>query len=169
MTNIKVGIILLAVGFAGYVFQVLITNYIGLYLFKYFSTKVLRWNSNQNPFYLMMAIGFLIIALDAKFKNYFINYLSSLSMFVYLIHENYLFRNYTRPYLWHFLYLNYGYEHVVLLDLGLSLVLYVISIILASLFKETIGKIVNKVSNSLYIIVSKMYRFIEKFIIEKIY
>ena len=169
MTNKKVGRVLLIISFIGYVCQVLVTNYLGLYFFNFLSTRVLRWNLNCNLFYLMIAIGSLIIVVDAKFKNRFINYLSSLSMHVYLIHENYLFRTYTRPYFWQFLYLNYDYAHVVLLDLGMSLALYIISSIFASLFKETIGKIINRVSNSLYEIVGKIYCFIEKIIIEKIH
>ena len=57
----------------------------------------------------------------------------------------------------------------MLLDLGMSLALYIISSIFASLFKETIEKIINRVSNSLYEIVGKIYYFIEKTIIEKIH
>ena len=161
MASTKVGITLIIIGVAGYIAQVVVTNYVGLNLISAFSDKVLRWNKNCCPFYIMIGIGSLIIALHGKYKVRFINYLSSLSMFIYLIHENYLFRKYTRPAIWQFLYKNYGYSHVVLLDLAYSMILFLVTAIVSAIYKETIQRLVTKISHRLYLKIAKLYSKIE--------
>ena len=57
MTSLKVGKTLLALGIAGYIAQVVVTNYVGLYWFNTFFNKVLWWHSSCCPFYIMIAIA----------------------------------------------------------------------------------------------------------------
>ena len=161
MASTKVGTVLIVIGIIGYIAQVVVTNYVGLNLISYFSDKVLRWNKNCCPFYIMIGIGSLIIALHGKYKVRFINYISGLSMFIYLIHENYLFRGYTRPAIWQFLYENYGYSHVVLLDLAYSMILFLVTAIVSAIYKETIQRLVTKISHRLYLKIAKLYSKIE--------
>ena len=157
MSNIKLGFILLLAGVLGYIAQVVITNYVGLHLISAFSTKVLHWNSNCCPFFLMIAIGSMVIALQATYRIRIINYISGLSMFVYLIHENYLFRCYTRPAIWQYLYNNYGYIYVVMLDIVFAVVLFVLSAAVSLIYKETLQRFVTKVSNKLFSILVMVY------------
>lgn len=166
MANINVGVVLLLVGILGYVAQVVVTNYVGLYLISAFSDKVLHWNTNCCPFYLMIAIGSMIIALQAAYRVRVINYLSGLSMFVYLIHENYLFRSYTRPAIWQYLYLNYGYDHVVMLDLAFAVVLFLLSIVVSAVYKETLQRLVMKASNKLFSVLEMLYGRMENIIMQ---
>lgn len=166
MANIKVGVALLLVGILEYIAQVVVTNYVGLYLINAFSDKVLRWNTNCCPFYLMIAIGSMIIALQAAYRVRVINYISGLSMFVYLIHENYLFRNYTRPAIWQYLYLNYGYAHVVMLDLAFAVVLFLLSIVVSAVYKETLQRLVVKASNKLFSVLEMLYGRMENIIMQ---
>ena len=100
----------------------------------------------------MIALGSMIIALQATYRIKIINYISGLSMFVYLFHENYLFRSYTRPAIWQYLYMNYGYAHVVIL----------VSII----YKETLYRFVVKASNRLYSILTRIYAYAERLIMK---
>ncbi len=166
MKNIKIGTGLLIVGITGYIAQVVVTNYVGLYFIGALAGKVLRWNSNCSPFYIMIAIGAIIVATQIEFKKHIINYVSSLTMFIYLIHENYLFRTYTRPTIWQYLYEYYGYEYVVLLDMGYVIVLFLTSVIVSAVYKETIQKIVIVISNGLYTNVSCLYRRFEESILK---
>lgn len=57
MTSLKVGKTLLALEIAGYIAQVVVTNYVGLYWFNTFFNKVLWWHSSCCPFYIMIAIA----------------------------------------------------------------------------------------------------------------
>ena len=166
MANTKFGFTLLFVGILGYIAQVVVTNYVGLYLIGAFSDKVLRWNNNCCPFYLMIATGSMIIALQATYRIRIINYISGLSMFVYLIHENYLFRRYTRPAIWQYLYLNYGYAHVVILDIAFAVVLFLLSLVVSAIYKETLQRLVAKVSNKLFSILAMIYGCVECMILK---
>lgn len=166
MANIKLGFALLLVGILGYIAQVVITNYVGMYLINAFSSKVLRWNNNCCPFFLMIAIGSVIVALQATYRSKIINYISGLSMFIYLIHENYLFRRYTRPAIWQYLYRNYGYSHVVMLDIAFAVILFLLSVVVSSIYKETLQRFVIKISNKLFLILARIYNYIENLIMK---
>ena len=161
----KFGVMLLAIGILGYIAQVVVTNYVGLYLIGAFSDKVLRWNSHSCPFYIMIAIGSLIIALQVKYKNKVINYISGLTIFVYLFHENYLFRRFIRPAIWRYLYINYGYSHVLILDITFSIVLFIATLVVSCIYKETIQKIAMKFSDRVYPFVTELYGRVEKFLL----
>ena len=103
----------------------------------------------------------MIIALQATYKIRVINYVSGLSMFVYLIHENILFRTYTRSAIWQYLYKNYGYSHVVILDLVFSILLFIVAVIVSAIYKETVQRLVMCASNRLYSIIMRIYKYIE--------
>ena len=166
MSNIKFGIILLTVGIIGSVAQIVVTNYVGLYLINAFSNKVLHWSSNCCPFFIMIAIGSVIIVQKSNYKVKFINCISGLSMYVYLFHENYLFRTYTRPAIWKHLYENYGCSHVVLLDFICAIILFVVSVIVSFVYKETLQRFVMFVSNKLYSGLVRAYNRIEHFMLK---
>lgn len=166
MTSLKVGKTLLALGIAGYIAQVVVTNYVGLYWFNTFFNKVLWWHSSCCPFYIMIAIGSIIIALQAEFKSPFVNYVSGLSMLIYLIHENKLFRTYTRPVIWQCLYVKYGHSHIVLQDLVFAFVLFLVSAIISAIYKETVQRLVAKISSKLYVLVSRFYARLECIILK---
>ena len=166
VTSTKIGAILIVVGIIGYIAQVVVTNYVGLYLFSFLSEKVMHWNCGNCPFYIMIALGSLIIASKYDLKSKFINYISSLSMLIYLIHENYLFRNYTRPLIWEYLYKTYTFNHIVLLDLAFAFVLFIVVVIISALYKETIQKLVTKISNKIYPHICNIYSKIENIILE---
>lgn len=166
MSNIKVGYCLVLTGIIGYVAQVIVTNYVGLYFIGALSDKVLYWNGNCCPFYIMIAIGSLIIALQATYKIGFINYISGLTMFIYLFHENYLFRRYTRPAIWQYIYKNYGYTYVVILDFTFAIILFLLSVIVSAIYKETLQRLVMKASHKLYVIVVRIYNRMECLIIK---
>ena len=165
VTSKRIGVILIVVGIIGYIGQVVITNYVGLYLFSFFSNKVLYWNTNYCPFHIMIALGSLIVALKSNFESKCINYIASLSMLAYLIHENILFRTYTRPLIWEYLYRTYTFDYVVLLDLVYAFVLFIIVVIISALYKETIQKLVTKVSNKIYPHICNIYSKIENIIL----
>ena len=87
-------------------------------------------------------------------------------MFVYLFHENYLFRSYTRPAIWQYLYMNYGYAHVVILDIAFAVVLFLFSIVVSIIYKETLYRFVVKASNRLYSILTRIYAYAERLIMK---
>ena len=165
MNNLKTGYILLFVGILGVIGQVVVTNYVGLYVLNSFADKVLHWNNDCCPFYLMIAIGGIIISMQSKISSHFVNYISGLSLFVYLIHENILIRTYVRPKIWHWIFLNYGYSKMLMWDFLLSLLIFIFSILISAIYKETVQKKVIFASDFIYGFLEKFYKRIEKIII----
>lgn len=150
MSNIKTGICLVIIGTVGSIMQVLITNYVGVFWLDVMSDKILRWNSDNCPFFLLIAIGALILSSQIKWKSRTINTISKLSIFVYLVHENILFRTYSRPMIWSALLSEWGVSNIVICDLIFSICLFIASLIVAFIYNATIQKVVIRVSNLLY-------------------
>ena len=85
--DIKANWILFGCSTAILLSAILLTNLIGLHI-VYFSMNVFHWVSNNNICIILMSISLLNIARQAHFVNKAINYISKLSMLVYIIHEN---------------------------------------------------------------------------------
>lgn len=57
MQSLKVRIVTLGIGILGYIAQVVVTNSTGLPWLNTFYDDVIRWNGNNNPFYIFFAIS----------------------------------------------------------------------------------------------------------------
>lgn len=162
LSNIRLGYALIAAGLFVYVAQVVVTNYLGLYVIGSLSDKVLMWASNCSPFNIMIAVGAMIVASRADLKSKMVTRLSGLSMLVYLIHENYLLRYTARPTVWQWLYTTVGYSYVVWLALGFSLVLLVASAAVALAFQVTLQPVVVSLANRLFGRIAAVYSQVER-------
>lgn len=161
-SNKKVNIILLSFGMAGHLGIILLTNFLGLKI-NFFSDKLLRWSSNCNPFIIFSVIALLNIARSVNFENRFINHISRLSLIIYIMHENIILRTYYRPYVINYIYENYGYNHILLWVLLLSVVIFVGSAIISIIYEITLRQIVNRLSQKLYGICSVVWQKFEIF------
>jgi len=162
--NTKINLILLVVGVIGYIGEVLVTNALGLHI-SFFAEKLLRWNTNCNPFGIIFSIGALNLFRRMNFKSSLINYISSLSMLIYLIHENILFRTYYRPAIWQWIYINLGYDKILLYTSIYVILLFIIAAVISAVYKETIQKFVYRLSNCMYNAFSKIWQTIEKVVL----
>lgn len=109
----KINLIILVVAIICIVIELLGTNYLGLKIEK-LSDKVQHWNKNCSIFNIMIAFSLLNLFRRCTFKLNIINYLSSLSLIVYLIHQNYIYLIYGRTYIWQMIYEHLGYEKIAL-------------------------------------------------------
>lgn len=158
--NIRVNILMLGIGFAGNTGIVLLTNFLGL-KFGIFSDCLLRWNSNDNPFLLLAAVSMLNIAKYVHFENRIVNYISGLSLLIYLFHENLLLRTFYRPLMWNYVYNQFGYENILVWMFALVAIVFGFGLIASMIYERTIQKIVTIVCNWLYPILQKYYKRIE--------
>lgn len=133
----------------------LFTNYLGLHI-NIFADKVTHWGGNS-PFLLMIAISLFNLFNKIDFRNKWINEISGLSLLVYIIHENLLFRTYVRPQIWTYIYHSFGYENVVLWDLLYAGALFVLSILAATIYKILIQKWLYKITNTVSDKIIKLY------------
>lgn len=158
--NIKINLTFMGIGILGNCGMVLLTNYMGLRIGA-LSNMLLRWAVNCSPFTILMAIGMLNVARNIHFKSKVINYISSLSMLIYIIHENYLLRMYYRPLLWRRIYTYNGHKDLVLWTFITIAIVFGFGVVASIIYKNTIQKIVTKITNAIYPLLYKKYRKIE--------
>ena len=147
--NKKKNLILLFIGIAGQIGGMIITNIAGNH-FSMFSSKLSHWMINVSPFVILIAVSSLNFAKEFKFKNKTINYISSLSLLVYIIHENYFARRYFRPFVMLKIYERFGYDYIVFWVLAFAIVLFLVTLIIASTYTLILKKPVTFISNKIY-------------------
>uniref|UniRef100_UPI00402846E0 hypothetical protein n=1 Tax=Gemmiger formicilis TaxID=745368 RepID=UPI00402846E0 len=114
----------------------------------------------------MAAFGLFNIFRNIEFSNRVINYISKLSLFIYLIHENMLLRTYYRPMLWHEVYNRFGYSYVLMWLLILAVGVFTFGLIMSILYEKTIGKGVEKATDSLLPLLRKLYAKYEMLVMQ---
>lgn len=148
LDSIRLNSILLAVCMIGLLAQVSITNFIHLH--SYTAGKMFHWAANNNPFLFLAAFSMLQIARKWKWKNAVVNYISGLSLLLYIFHENLVLRTYIRPKLLNYIYLQYGYSHVVAWVVLLALGIFAVSIVITAVYREVFQKYVKAAGNMLF-------------------
>lgn len=78
------------------------------------------------------------------------NWLSGLSLLIYIIHENILVRSYLRPYIFQRIYLRFGYGHIVLWVLLLAGFYFVCTAIAGAVYQSTLQKLLHRISDIVY-------------------
>lgn len=114
------------------------------------SGKMLHWDVNSNLFILLLSIGMFNLARRKTFHNRFINYISSLSLLMYIIHENLLLRTYFRPRLWIYTYKHFGYSHVLGWVFVWATLIFLFAVLAAMVYRLILGKGVSAISSRLY-------------------
>jgi len=163
--NKKRNVLFIILGLIAIILQVVLTNFVGL-KFGIFVDKVFRWHSYANPFYWIVGICCFFIALNANFYSNFINKVAELSLYAYLLHENFLFRRYTRPAIWNYLLTQYGANNIVLIAFIYAILLYIVVLVVSKIYKLTIEKVVNKISTMIYQKLRNCYFAIENKIVK---
>ena len=164
--NTKANIIVAAIGTLGFILLQVFSNYISLLIPSLSEKILLRWRSGNNPFLIIMVIGIFNIFNNLSINSRLINKISSCSMYIYLIHENILFRSLTRVRIEKELFDLYGFNHIFEIILFLSLILFVVSLIVSIIYKNTISKVTSKVSQILSITIENAIEKASTFVIE---
>ena len=163
--SVKFNIFMFGVGFVGNIGVVCLTNFLGLH-FEVFSNQLLRWNTNCSPFLLLIAISMLNLARSTRFKNNIVNYISSLSLLIYIIHENLLLRTFYRPQMWNYVYNQFGYKYILIWTFVLVVIVFSFGLITSIIYRNTIEKIVTIICDWLYQILQKIYKKFESNILK---
>ncbi len=132
------------------------TSYLG-FRYEFLSTRVLHWGGNGSPFLLIAALSLFNLLYNTNFKNRAVNYVSSLSMLVYLFHEQYIIQIYVRPYIYIYIRENTTYSNFVLMDLLLAVALFLITLAVSMLYRAVLQPLVDKASDKLLAVIKKVY------------
>lgn len=115
-------------------------------MFSYFS-KYDLWKAGTKRTYLLMVmvvLSLFYIFKKMKFANVFINEMASLVMLVYIIHENYYFKEYGEKLLGNNL-ITVGYFERHLYLIIFTIVYYIISFVLAFLYSKIKSNIMKRI------------------------
>lgn len=138
--NTKFNLILLFSSAIALLIILVAINYMGL-KWDFFNDKIFYLNTNANPFLIVISFALFQLFRKIKGQNRFVNYLSSLSLFIYLLHENTLVKTYLRPKVWQWIYVNIGYQYLAVEIIVYTLLLFFVSAIVAALYKVSIGRL----------------------------
>jgi len=123
------------------------------------------WDKTGNPLIVLIAITSFNLAFNGRLKNAVVNYISILSMLIYLIHENLIVRNYVRPMIWKIIYEQFEGVNIVLADLIFSCGLFLVALIIGALYKQVLQKYVYLISDFLSSKISLIYSKLETVIL----
>ena len=108
--------------------------------------------------FVPMIFGLFGLFLRMSFVKTSINYLSSLSLFIYCIHENYLVRSSIRPRFYSYCFSRFGSSYYWCYIIVLWLTVVILSFISAMIYKATVHRFTKFFSSILY---DKYHNFVE--------
>lgn len=146
--NIKQNILVTIVSSILIIVLALLLNTLGNNV-EFLHDKALKLYNMSNPLVLLLSFSLFNIFKEMKFINKTINYISSLSMLIYVIHENLLVRTYIRPLIYVEIFNKFGHNMLVLQVFCLVILIFVTSIIASILYKASIQKVTKKISDSI--------------------
>lgn len=142
-------LILLAVGVFGFILWLGGTDIRGLKNDDY-SQTLLMWWTDSNPFHLMTAIALFNLFKKFKFVNKGINLISSVTLYIYLIHENILFRQYSAQPIWRMMIDRFTVKHVLAEEILFAVLLFTAATLLSLFYKFTFGRFTAFLSGKIY-------------------
>lgn len=147
--NTKVNVVSLIIGLTGQALCTCAINFMGL-KWDMFDGKLLYFNYGGSPFVILTALAAFNLFRKIPFKSRFVNYISGLSLLIYLIHENIIIAWHYRPYIFIYIYEHFGYSHIMLWLFAATLCYFIAAIIVAFIYRQTIERLVRIVSDKAY-------------------
>lgn len=145
-----------------YIVAIVLLNIAGIRI-TFLNSQMLHFVKTENILFLVFAFSLFNLFRSKSFVNKGINNLSKLTLYIYVIHENYLFRTYIRPYFFVFIKEHLGYDLLPLWIILSAILLFTVSAILSWIYKVTLHKLVVKFADKTYEKLRSVYnRFMEK-------
>lgn len=121
---------------------------------EYFSEKMLAMANIYNPLILLISISIFNMANTTSFYIKGINKISSLTMLIYLIHDNMLIREYGKSAYWTYIKNIFTYRNVAKISFITAIVVFLACMIIAGIYKNTIEKLVKWICDKIYKVLS---------------
>lgn len=157
----KANIKLFLTAFACNITLILITNFVGLRL-SAFKVDMNHWINISSPFLIAMGAALFNLMRNVHFSSRVINYVSGLSLLIYIIHENVIVRTCLRAYIWHCVYNRFGFDHLFLIIFIYTAALFAASLVAAAVYRLTLERLVIKAADKVTPLLSKAYCKIEE-------
>ena len=158
--NFAVFIIGMVILFSFYLGFILLAKHIDFFSNFYFFSML-------SPLQLVPLIALFNLFCNMKFNNRIISYLSTCSLFVYVIHENFLLRSITRPYYYEHMFSSYGDSYAIVYMVSCALFMFFVGFILSVIYKESVHRLTKKLSHFLYLFGKKVYHLFYYFVFKE--
>lgn len=158
--NIRANVITLLIGLAGQAFMICMINLAGLRFFT-FDGRLQYYNYGGSPFIILLAISALNLALHSQLKSRIINYISGMSLLIYIIHENIILRTYYRPLIFVYIHEHFGYDHILLWLLAVTTAVFLAAVICAFIYRQTLERLVRPISYKIYSWLERFWHWLE--------
>ena len=159
--SLSVNVAVMAVSFLCFIGSVVMMNAL-CRRFSFFTGQILHWNADNNPFLFVLAFSMLQVARHMKFRNIAVNYISGLSMLIYILHENLILRTYFRPQIINEIYARFGYDHIAGRVVCVALVLFVACVIVTALYRAALQKQVKAAGNAVFSDLRRLWLAVEQ-------
>ncbi len=153
-TDKRANYIMLAVSAAFALAMVLLTNFLGMRI-SIFSGMLQRWNVFINPFFVMISLSMFNLAKSHDFKNKAVNYISGMSLLIYIIHNNRLLMEKIKTSFFGWVYTTYSYSAELLWVVVFGIILFAGSLAAGFVYKATLQKAVVKFCDFVYVPMKK--------------
>ena len=144
-TSKKLNVILCVVSAVLYVVLRLAVNYLGLKI-DFLHDRMYGYFHIHSPILIVFSLTLFNLANMQNWRNRFVNYLSSLSLLIYIIHHNNLFAEYIQPKWYSFFLENTGDNYFFASVLTLAAIYFAGSVLLATAYRYSIEIAVKKLS-----------------------
>ncbi len=145
-TNMKKNVYLFIISSLFILLSYLALNWLVLNI-GHWQNKIIHFNTLSNPFILLSAISIFNISNNFKERNIkVINYISSITLLIYIIHENILLLRYIRPLYYIIIYNTFGYNYIIVWLLLFAFLWFGISLIISIFYEKSINKLIEKIS-----------------------
>lgn len=146
--NVRFNLYVLLISSICFFISFFILELLGQHL-EIFSTKMLFLARNDNIFLLFIAFSLFNLFKSLKFSSRIINIVASTSLIVYVTHENIIFRQMIRPFIFTYLHDTYGYDSIVVWVILLAIILFILTFCIAMMYKLSVQRITTKLANYL--------------------
>lgn len=144
----KANLCLFLVGSLGMIAIVFLLEVAGQHI-GFFADKIMHFDIDGDPLLFLSAIGLFNLVRMRPFVNAKVNRVAALMLFVYLIHENIMVRNYLRPWIWNLIYQGLGFDLLLVWLAVFSIGLFAAALVTALAYKGTFGNLVDKMLPSM--------------------
>lgn len=107
--------------------------------------KVMHFNDIKNPLIFVISFSIFILVKDLKIESKKINYVSSLTTVIYLIHANDIYLSYTQSDLLYSVILGLNNLNIVCVVLLFALFVFLVCLIFSIVYKLTLEKLVKRI------------------------
>lgn len=157
ISNVKRNVIILFLSsFTLFVF-VIILNLLGLNI-SMLSNKMQYFTNIKNPIVFLVSMSIFNIFRSIKIKSTIVQKISSTTLLLYIIHDNYLIREYVRSDWFKYIYNTVGYNNIIFICFITTTSVFIITLLISLIYNDTIQKLINYCVN----IIEKKWREVKE-------